>query len=145
MGDKRKMIKEKLEKEAKQYINSKQKPLTEHDLIAFAESREKQIQIDAEQIRALQIQNGELTDKVMELQKENETLQRNNKRLNKEYHIWNIKACNIDGELYGTKQKLTEAKEIIRRFYRYICWREGFMELNDFNVWKAKAEAFLKE
>ena len=33
-----------------------------------AEPREKQIQIDAEQIRALQKQNGELTDKVRELE-----------------------------------------------------------------------------
>jgi hypothetical protein len=36
--------------------------------IAGAESREKQIQIDAKQIRALQKQNGELTDKVKELE-----------------------------------------------------------------------------
>lgn len=34
----------------------------------FAESREKQIQIDAEQIRALQKLNGELTDRVKELE-----------------------------------------------------------------------------
>lgn len=34
----------------------------------FAEPREKQIQIDAKQIRALQKQNGELTDKVTELE-----------------------------------------------------------------------------
>ena len=33
-----------------------------------AEPREKQIQIDAEQIRALQKQNGELVDKVKELE-----------------------------------------------------------------------------
>ena len=36
--------------------------------IDSAEPREKQIQIDAEQIRALQKQNGELTDKVKELE-----------------------------------------------------------------------------
>lgn len=35
--------------------------------LAGAEPREKQIQIDAEQIRALQKQNGELTDRVKEL------------------------------------------------------------------------------
>jgi ribosomal protein S16 len=34
----------------------------------YAEPREKQIQIDAEQIRALQKQNGELTDRVKELE-----------------------------------------------------------------------------
>ena len=36
--------------------------------IDSAEPREKQIQIDAEQIRALQKQNGELTDRVKELE-----------------------------------------------------------------------------
>ena len=36
--------------------------------LAGAEPREKQIQIDAEQIRVLQKQNGELTDKVKELE-----------------------------------------------------------------------------
>ena len=38
--------------------------------IQGAELREKQIEIDAEQIRALQKQNGELTDKVKELEQE---------------------------------------------------------------------------
>jgi cell division protein FtsB len=38
--------------------------------LAGAEPREKQIQIDAEQIRALQKQNGELADNVKELEKE---------------------------------------------------------------------------
>lgn len=71
------MTKEELEKEADEYA-------TENDIcacgdeywsyndikqayLAGAEPREKQIQIDAEQIRALQKQNGELTDKVKEL------------------------------------------------------------------------------
>ena len=36
--------------------------------------REKQIQIDAEQIRALQKQNGELTDKVRELENKLENI-----------------------------------------------------------------------
>lgn len=36
-------------------------------ILHFAEPREKQIQIDAEQIRALQNQNGELTDEVIKL------------------------------------------------------------------------------
>lgn len=39
--------------------------------LAGAEPREKQIQIDAEKIRALQKQNGELTDKVKELEEKN--------------------------------------------------------------------------
>lgn len=42
--------------------------------LAGAEPREKQIQIDAEQIRALQKQNGELTDKVKELEAQIEKL-----------------------------------------------------------------------
>ena len=37
------------------------------------------------------------------------------------------------------------AKEIIRRFYRHIFLREGFMEINDFNVWKNKAETFMNK
>ena len=37
-------------------------------MVDIAEPREKQIQIDAKQIRALQKQNGELTDKVKELE-----------------------------------------------------------------------------
>ena len=52
-------------------------------------------------------------------------------------------------ELQADKGELTdevnEAKEIIRRFYRFIFLREDFMELNDFNIWKNKAEDFLKE
>lgn len=43
-------------------------------LIDSAEPREKQIQIDAEQIRALQKQNGELTDKVKELESQIEKM-----------------------------------------------------------------------
>ena len=39
----------------------------EKGYLAGAEPREKQIQIDAEQIRALQRQNGELTDEVRKL------------------------------------------------------------------------------
>ena len=44
--------------------------------IKAAESREKQIKIDAEQIRALQKQNGELTDKVKELETQIEKMKR---------------------------------------------------------------------
>ena len=40
----------------------------------FAESKEKQIEIDAEQIRNLQKQNGELTDKVRELEQQIEKM-----------------------------------------------------------------------
>lgn len=78
------MTKEELEKEADEYA-------TENDIcvcgdeywsyndikqayLAGAEPREKQIQIDAEQIRALQKQNGKLTDKVKELEKQIEKM-----------------------------------------------------------------------
>lgn len=56
------------------------KPLSPHwdffqDGVEFGERQsEKQIQIDAEQIRALQKQNGELTDKVKELEAQIEKL-----------------------------------------------------------------------
>ena len=70
------MTKEELEKEAIKYAvdypTSYGKGYKHKDLriayLAGAEPREKQIQIDAEQIRALQKQNGELTDKVKELE-----------------------------------------------------------------------------
>lgn len=67
------MTKEELEKEAR--INLKRRfgeyfPQLTISYVMGAEQREKQIQIDAEQIRALQKQNGELTNKVAELEKE---------------------------------------------------------------------------
>lgn len=74
------MTKEELEKEAEEYANNLafvfetdivQRIVRERvrlALIDVLEPREKQIQIDAEQIRALQKQNGELTDKVTELE-----------------------------------------------------------------------------
>ena len=68
------MTKEELEKEAEEYADwfwgaspSMMKALA-NAYIKGAEPREKQIEIDAEQIRALQKQNGELTDKVKELE-----------------------------------------------------------------------------
>ncbi len=70
------MTKEELEKEAKEsWWNDNNcsgalptEKIYECGYLAGAEPREKQIQIDAEQIRALQKQNGELTDKVKELE-----------------------------------------------------------------------------
>lgn len=44
-------------------------------ILKLLEPREKQIQIDAEQIRALQKQNGELTDKVKKLETQNEEIE----------------------------------------------------------------------
>lgn len=76
------MTKEELKQEAKIYsyklYHSKAWNPGEDMLVkaylAGAEPREKQIQIDAEQIRALQKQNGELTDKVAELEAQIEKL-----------------------------------------------------------------------
>ena len=67
------MNKEELEKEAEVFATYYES-LFPNEFETFykaflkvAEPREKQIQIDAEQILALQKQNGELTDKVKEL------------------------------------------------------------------------------
>jgi hypothetical protein len=66
------MTKEELEKEAEEWLCNNLHFASEEDFIKamvdFAEPREKQIQIDAEHIIALQKQNGELTDKVKELE-----------------------------------------------------------------------------
>lgn len=71
------MTKEELEKEAEEkYVEVDREFIACQDegevfnigYVLGAEPREKQIQIDAKQIRALQKQNGELTDKVKELE-----------------------------------------------------------------------------
>ena len=71
------MTKEELEKEADKWLVNNLHS-TEEDykraFLAGAEPREKQIEIDAEQIRALQKQNGELTDKVRELENKLENI-----------------------------------------------------------------------
>ena len=71
------MTKEELEKEAEEWVANE---IGKKDLrcvrayIDSAEPREKQIQIDAEHIIALQKQNGELTDKVRELENKLENI-----------------------------------------------------------------------
>ena len=66
------MTKEKLKQEAEEWLCNNLHSASEEDFIKamvdIAEPREKQIEIDAEQIRALQKQNGELTDKVNDLE-----------------------------------------------------------------------------
>jgi len=74
------MTKEELEREAEEWIKDYSGLIGGYKFVKFdydsmqksylagAEPREKQIQIDAEQIRALQKQKGELTDKVKELE-----------------------------------------------------------------------------
>lgn len=69
------MTKEELKKEANKYAKgiTEKYVFMEHSrasalgYLAGAEPREKQIEIDAKQIRALQKQNGELTDEVRKL------------------------------------------------------------------------------
>ena len=70
-------------------------------------------------------------NRIAELEKQNEELQEELKNSMNNNVKWGA--------------ELADAKQIIIRFYRHIFLREGFMELNDFNVWKNKAEAFLKE
>ena len=83
------MTKEELKQEAEEYaegmakyyasthedcIPSQFEKYLRNAYITSAEPREKQIEIDAEQIRALQKQNGELTDKVNELEQQIEKM-----------------------------------------------------------------------
>lgn len=87
------MTKEELEKEAEVCMHNAlfwlKLPISKENveqggsyILKLLEPREKQIQIDAEQIRALQKQNGELTDKVKELEAQIEKMKncRNCKR-----------------------------------------------------------------
>lgn len=66
------MTKEELKQEAEEWLCNNLHSASEEDFIKamvdIAEPREKQIEIDAKQIRALQKQNGELTDRVKELE-----------------------------------------------------------------------------
>lgn len=107
------MSREELVKEAEDYANKKV-PKAEmpnmwnrffKSYLAGADPREKQIQIDAEQILALQKQNGELTDKVNKL----------------EAHIEKTKCCgncyyfNISKNI-GTGNLFCNLKEIKNEF-----------------------------
>ena len=82
----------------------------EKGYLAGAEPREKQIQIDAGQIRALQKQNGELTDKVKELEAQIEGMKR---YLDCEYceHYTQRSGCKNCNEETRSDWKLKEIKE----------------------------------
>ena len=93
-----------------------------------AEPREKQIEIDAKQIRALQKQNGELTDKVKELEE---------------------KLANADYQLEGRDNEIRELKEQIEKMksdvMANIKWADAnknnqmYFKLNAmFNQWEIK-------
>jgi hypothetical protein len=147
------MTKEELKQEAEEWLCNNLHSASEEDfikaMIDIAEPREKQIQIDAKQIRALQKQNGELTDKVKELEKNVEIL---TKVINN-VHVVRIKQLEKENaELRKDKkelchsiseggkacvylnEQLTKAKEIIK----------AFLDSSDLNI-KHKAEEFLGE
>ncbi len=112
------MSKEELEKEAKEkYHNHKtidfQGFYNHHyyylGYVESAEPREKQIQIDAEQIRALQKQNGELTDKVKELE---ETIDKLREQLALRY--------DLEDKIKELEAQTSKAKEIIKNLMVYV-------------------------
>ena len=111
---------EELKKEAEDWIikNSKEfitnpnySPFdyAEATYLAGAEPREKQILIDAEHILALQKQNGELTDKVKELEAQIEKMKR---YLDCEYceHYTQSYGCKNCNEEIRSDWKLKEKK-----------------------------------
>ena len=123
---------------------------------------QKQIEIDAKQIRALQKQNGELTDynkkllqsdidkqnKIVLLSKKVNDLQKENAEL-KDYRLKTLKeqqtgiqkyALNLEHKLNWYDDKLTKAKEIIKNLM-------VFAEMDDREYEKEykDAEQFLKE
>ena len=113
------MTKEELKQEAKEradeYTNLRPFHIGyEEGYFDGAEPREKQIQIDAEQIRALQKQNGELTDKVNDLED---------------------KLANADYQLEGRDNEINELKAQIQKMKRCeICkhylWNHCSYETN---------------
>lgn len=184
------MTKEKLKQEAKEYVckrnplvtkewfidalkkydkGEKVKYLTDCEIaeyeayLAGAEPREKQIRIDAEQIRALQKQNGELTDKVKELEAQLEReknlnqclsdhneqlreLEKENAELREKYDTClreNTELKSGCGMCYRKdKENLTKAKEIIKYLLSFIQ-KENYKTRWDINI--TEAEQFLKE
>lgn len=80
------------------------------------------------------------------LQQENAELKRERKRLNDNYHYWNIKACHIDQELYDTKRKLTKAKDHIKKLLDCLKQDTNDPQTNYYVCqYMDKAEQFLSE
>jgi hypothetical protein len=135
-----------------------------------AEPREKQIQIDAEQIRALQRQNGELTDELTKkadtnhqlveqmakLSEENAELK---KQVEQKQHLADVRLeqslenyklfsderkarIDVDIALEDMTDNLTKAKDIIKRYLTIGVG--GKITQNYLDVTK-EAEQFLKE
>ena len=81
-------------------------------ILGFAEPREKQIEIDAKQIIALQKQNGELTDKVKELETRcNELFLQTCEQAEKIKELED-KLANADYQLEGRDNEIRELKGI---------------------------------
>ena len=128
------MIKEELEKEAEISSNTilgYESSYYVSGYIDGAEPREKQIQIDAEQILALQKQNGELTDELKALRES----------------VKNYGAeCYENGLRNGRRSnKLTEAKEIIRELLNYDIILIDSTRKFEYMDLQKKAESFLEE
>ena len=122
--------------------------------LAGAEPREKQIQIDAEQIRALQKQNGELTDRVRELEKENASL-----KDALEGYKQNAKWCDKCDKLSDLEKENAELKERVdnqKSFLKRIRVKfelgelekkeiEGYLESEQLTKAKELIEKLLEE
>jgi len=76
---------------------------------------EKQIQIDAEQIRALQKQNGELTDRYRELEKENAELKKKYETMcNIAHNRGSFVICAMrENRIF--EEQLTKTKELLEK------------------------------
>ena len=83
--------------------------------------QEKQIEIDAEQIRALQKQNGELTDRVTE----NAELKHAIAELRREKDILNTHAKAQEKLAKYCGDQLTKAKGLLRAWFQYCIDTEG--------------------
>ena len=128
------MTKEELKKEAEEYALNQWEGNLPWSVIQKAYydgalPREKQIQIDAEQIRALQKQNGELTDELKTLR---ESI--------KDYGA----GCYENGLRNGKRkleEQLTKAKELLKRYvpYRQITDSKAYKDLAE------ETEQFLSE
>lgn len=122
------MTREELEKEAEIFVSEKadkgnfdvekfgkayfSESSMKQALVKFAEPREKQIEIDAEHIRALQKQNGELTDKVRELEAYNEKLLQSDIDKHNKIVELSQKVNVLQKENAELKEQLKEEKEL---------------------------------
>lgn len=132
------MTKEKLEKEAREWLCNNLHSASEEDFIKamvdIAEPREKQIAELSKHIVELQKDKGELVDRIKELEKENADL-----RAFKEKCKFNV--SDICKEI-ETENQLAEAKEIIRAVLNDVNDKNGCRLTMGIYI---KAEQFLKE